>query len=576
MGRIFLGDQVNKLNPEFRIFLGLPDDDGSNEIKNGSEFEFPSESQYFTFLYPKKYVKVRGVHNVFHDDYRKANPYLAYSVSRADAVAWGVYAQEYYQEFREINSYFVAGKPADADFHVQIRVNPVPPKIDLIPEPEPEPEPISFTYKEGRGLYNKFLNMTTQYTNGEVVTVEGSEGKYSVDVPITFAAEEGYYLNNIVIDVDGKESSIFVGSQDITTKELIVKNVKPNSTVTVWGYGKQIPTDTFIYSEVLLNATSSMTGKVNIERGEHTITFYANEGFAFDSVGVYTVGGRTTDFFASGKEYSLTINVTGDVSVDLIAVPISDSISPFVNIYEVTRQELGELSLERFSDEYLDLQTGVTSSGVDYGDMIVNLIRIPYDVPDSVVRTREPIKLGKFVTNTMSNLLDTNHIEIKLGSVKVDGTYGNVSDYKNVRVFLYIPYADRMELPIEYVMDNEIQVTLELDLFSGDGVVIVTTQNVPIYRNMLTMSEKIPFVQLRDTNYSNKINALLYGATKPFISLETHDVVEQVALPTQKDIVLNDLTGYVEVDRILSIETKASANEQSEIFGLLQRGVEIK
>src|SRR5699024_6985280 len=250
--------------------------------------------------------------------------------------------------------------------------------------------------------------------------------------------------------------------------------------------------------------------------------------------------------------------------------------SPFVNLYEVTQQELGELSLERFSIEHLDLHTGATSSGVDYGDMIVNLIKIPYDIPKHVVREKQPIKLGTFETTTMSNVLSTNRIEINLGSVNVVGENGNVSDYKNVRAFLYIPYADRMELPIQYIMDNEIQVTLELDLFSGEGVVIVTTQNVPVFKNMVTMSEKIPFVQLRDTDYSNKINALLYGATNPFISLEIQDVVEHVALPTQKDVILNSLTGYVEVDRILSIDTKASVNEQTEILGLLRRGVEIK
>lgn len=570
--RIMVGDQTNVINPNFRVFVGVDNVDPENEVPNDGTYSFQrGGSKYLTILYPNEYSLHPNQDNVLSDHYRNTPSYLFSKSKKITTPAPEPYASEYNMVTETISATQYWEQPEDADFHVQLVLTPVPPVVGS----EPEPEPISFTYKEGKGIYNRFSDMTTQYTNGEVVTVEGSEGKTSVDVPITFAAKSGYYLNNITIDVDGKESSFFA-REDITTKELIAKDVKPDSVVTVWGYGRQIPTDVFIYSEVLVNATSSMTGEVNISGGEQTITFYANEGFTFDSVGAYNIGGKSTDFYASGTEYTLTIEVTGDVVVDLVAVPYTESISPFVNIYEVTKQELGDLSLERFSIEHLDLHTGATSSGVDYGDMIVNLIRIPYDIPDYVVRTKQPIKLGKFETTTMSNLLNTNHIEIKLGSVKVEGNNGNVSDYKNVRAFLYIPYADRMELPIQYVMDNEVEVTLELDLFSGNGVVIVTTQDVPVYKNMVTMSEKIPFVQLRDTDYSNKINALLYGAMNPFISLESQDVIEQVALPTQRDVVLNSLTGYVEVDRILSIDTKASANEQTEILGLLKRGVEIR
>ena len=577
MTRIIVGDQTNVFNPNIRIFNGQPLADGSNELENGGEFTRAGSTTYLYMLFPKEYSTISLTSNIYKDDYRQDNPYLYASENRATSESPEPYASEYNMTSVTLNSYLHRGMPADADYHVQLVLTPVPPVVGSDPDPDPEPEldPVTFTYKEGKGIYNRFSDMTTQYTNGEVITVEGSEGETSVDVPITFTAESGYYLNSITIDVDGKESSFFA-REDVTTKELIAKDVKPDSVVTVWGYGRVIPTDVYIYSEVLVNATSSMAGEVNISGGEQTITFYANEGFTFDSVGAYSIGGKSTDFYASGTEYTLTIEVTGDVAVDLVAVPYSDSISPFVNIYEVTKQELGDLSLERFSIEHLDLHTGATSSGVDYGDMIVNLIRIPYDIPDYVVRTKQPIKLGKFETTTMSNLLNTNHIEIKLGSVKVEGNNGNVSDYKKVRAFLYIPYADRMELPIQYVMDNEVEVTLELDLFSGNGVVIVTTQDVPVYKNMVTMSEKIPFVQLRDTDYSNKINALLYGAMNPFISLESQDVIEQVALPTQRDVVLNSLTGYVEVDRILSIDTKANANEQTEILGLLKRGVEIR
>lgn len=574
--RLIVGEQTNVYSPNFKVFVGVNNTDSENEIAHDGTYSFPrGGTKYITILYPKEYSLHPNQDNVLSDHYRNTPSYLFSTSKKVTEPAPEPYASEYNMTSLSISATQYWEQPEDADFHVQLVLTPIPPLVGSEPEPEPELEPISFTYKEGKGLYEKFSNMTTQYTHNEVVIVEGSEGETSVDVPITFTADSGTYLNSITIDVDGKESSFFA-REDLTTKELIAKDVKPDSVVTVWGYGRQIPTDTFIYSEVLVNATSSMTGESEIVAGEQTITFYANEGFTFDSVGAYNIGGKSTDFYASGTEYTLTIEVTGDVAVDLVAVPYTESISPFVNIYEVTRQELGELSLERFSTEYLDLHTGATSSGVDYGDMIVNLIRIPYDIPEYVVRTREAIKLGKFVTTTMSNLLNTNQIKIKLGSVKVEGERGNVADYKNVRAFLYIPYADRMELPIEYVMDNEIEVTLELDLFSGDGVVIVTTQGVPVYQNMLTMSEKIPFVQLRDTDYSNKINALLYGAMNPFISLETQDVVEQVALPTQKDVVLNSLTGYVEIDRILSIDTKASVNEQAEIFGLLQRGVEIR
>lgn len=323
----------------------------------------------------------------------------------------------------------------------------------------------------------------------------------------------------------------------------------------------------------MVNCTTTFEGST-IPQGEQQITFIADDGYEFRGVASWIADGQVnpTEFYPTGSEYTLTIDVPAqDVTISISAYLVVEGLGSFTNIYLTNVSELGELSLQRFQDvENVDPE-------YDYGKMIMNIIEVPFKIPIEMYADIMPITLGRHVTTVNSQLLNSYILTVNIGSITVSEEHGNLLDYANTNTYIHLPYAERIELPIEYVMGYTITVRYRVDFYSGESTIIITSSingGLIIHTDVVAMSNKIPFIQFDNNRLMNKTSLVLdTGIRTAFIEvIRNTPIISSEGVDTVKDGYLREYNGYVEVEHI-QLSTMANAGEQNEINNLLRNGV---
>lgn len=323
----------------------------------------------------------------------------------------------------------------------------------------------------------------------------------------------------------------------------------------------------------MVNCTTTFEG-ATIPQGEQQITFIADEGFEFRGVASWLGAGQVnpTEFYPTGTEYTLTIDVPAqDVTISISAYLVVEGLGSFTNIYLTNTSELGELSLQRFQD------VANVDPEYDYGKMIMNIIEVPFKIPIEMYADIMPITLGRHVTTVSSQLLNSYILTVNIGSITVSEEHGNLLDYANTNTYIHLPYAERIELPIEYVMGYTITVRYRVDFYSGESTIIITSSingGLIIHTDVVAMSNKIPFIQFDNNKLMNKTSLVLdNGIRTAFIEvIRNTPIISGEGVDTVKDGYLREYNGYVEVNHI-QLSTMANAGEQNEINNLLRNGV---
>lgn len=323
----------------------------------------------------------------------------------------------------------------------------------------------------------------------------------------------------------------------------------------------------------MVNCTTTFEGDT-IPQGEQQITFIADDGYEFRGVASWIADGQVNpiEFYPTGTEYTLTIDVPSqDVTISISAYLVVEGLGSFTNIYLTNVTELGELSLQRFQDvDNVDPE-------YDYGKMIMNIIEVPFKIPIEMYADILPITLGRHVTTVSSQLLNSYILNVNIGSIEVNEEYGNLLDYANTKTFIHLPYTERIELPIEYVMGYTISVRYRVDFYSGECTIMIKSSindGLIIYTDVVSMSSKIPFIQFDNNRMMNKTSLILDNGIKTaFIEvIRNIPIISSEGVDTVKDGYLREHTGYVEVEHI-KLSSMANASEQNEITNLLRNGV---
>lgn len=323
----------------------------------------------------------------------------------------------------------------------------------------------------------------------------------------------------------------------------------------------------------MVNCTTTFEGST-IPQGEQQITFIADDGYEFRGVSSWIADGQVNpiEFYPTGTEYTLTLDVPAqDVTISISAYLVVEGLGSFTNIYLTNVSELGELSLQRFQD------VANVDPEYDYGKMIMNIIEVPFKVPIEMYADIMPITLGRHVTTVNSQLLNSYILTVNIGSIVVNEEHGNLLDYANTNTFIHLPYAERIELPIEYVMGYTISVKYKIDFYSGECTIIITSSingGLIIHTDVVAMSSKIPFIQFDNNRLMNKTSLILDNGIKTaFIEvIRNIPIISSEGVDTVKDGYLREHNGYVEVEHI-QLSSMANASEQNEITNLLRNGV---
>lgn len=219
-----------------------------------------------------------------------------------------------------------------------------------------------------------------------------------------------------------------------------------------------------------------------------------------------------------------------------------------------------------------------TSNIYNLTGFIINLLAVPFKIPQEYIDTDSAIKLGNYLTNISTPLLNTDLVIFDLGSIDVGDLYNNSLDFENVEYELVLPYVDKViKLTAGDVVGKLINVKYSLDCYSGDVTInVFNGEDEPIHSTKGALGRSIPIKILQDVeNNLGGFSGLYNGVKSCFLRVTRPNVV--FSKYNNLVSVLGTLAGedgFILIDDI-DLKTRASYSEALEIKSLLSNGVNI-
>lgn len=433
-------------------------------------------------------------------------------------------------------------------------------------------------------IVNNYLHMEVGEYGGLVVKQNLENCKSDAKDSYNMNEEVTITLNTYAVSSADNEWYLFITQPTITMGEQTLKftvsddhksatitfTITDNITInaTAVADAKQF------FIQTLENCTCDIVDGHYIESFPFTFTVTANSGYELNGDIVVKEGNLTRyyfNFIEDNTKCVITISESNDITlVSAQAIPKVVKIGSFVNLYEVNDDILTELSKVRFRD--------YDTNKVDSGSFISSLIKIPFDVPDSMKPGTGDIKLGYYDTDIAAPILSTYKLNVDIGEITIPEKYKNAYDYMDSICTLYLPYCEKITLNTENVINQTLNIEYVVDLYSGNATVNVrsTFTNEIIESTNANVSSKIPFMQ-SDTNsvFGSVSNLLDNGIRTAYVEVVRsipYNSDNLFGKPTVDYGILENYKGYIEVSDIL-LNISATADEKDEIRNLLTNGV---
>lgn len=249
-----------------------------------------------------------------------------------------------------------------------------------------------------------------------------------------------------------------------------------------------------------------------------------------------------------------------------------ESVSAFTNLYRCTNDILNELAQVRFID-------WETTSTVDYGSFITKLYRTNIDLTAVLSGDTDSIKLGNYDSKVYAETLNTYKYEIELGSITVPEKYGNVYDYINTTIELFVPFFNKVSLSVNDVIGKTVTIRLVFDLYNGIMTLVVYDQNDCIISSQnATIVTNIPFIQSQTNTVVNQLsNVYVMADTETYARVRVtrnipYDVISEFGKSLIAYGLIGDYSGYTQVSDV-DLITSATDDEKDQIISLLKGGV---
>lgn len=328
-----------------------------------------------------------------------------------------------------------------------------------------------------------------------------------------------------------------------------------------------------------------------LPNGTYDITIIAQEGYTIESVSYIDPDWQSEMFFTiteDGKKATKTgVYVSNWTNIVFTIVTTGSnggnggddetSFKGFTNVYLVD-----ETILKSIADEGLIRTWGEPASviRVDLRDYIINVLELPFSIPDDVIGDEAPIKLGEYELETVAKEIKQNLLFLDLGNITVPAKYGNSFDFMDTTVKLYLPFIDTITLEPEYVINQEMNIKYIIDLFSGNCTVNILSSKTDriIYSDNHRLGRNIPFYSKNNVvNNLSDMNGIYNEVLTPYVEVVRNRVSSLNTFNNRVDVegILLNEKGFIIVNEI-DLKTNASYEEKIRIKQLLSDGVIIK
>lgn len=252
-----------------------------------------------------------------------------------------------------------------------------------------------------------------------------------------------------------------------------------------------------------------------------------------------------------------------------------DEVTGTNNVYLINSDKLAELNNERF--------VGTPPNVYDYGQFILNVLELPFSIPEDIILDPELIMFATYETKVQGDKIKTDKIKVDLGEISIPETNLNLLDFKNVTASIHLPRIEPLIIDVDYVIGETVSVEYVIDCYTGIATVNISSTKIGgvILTRQVDIGVNIPYAVETGTATLYNSNVDVggdNGVIKPFIEILKNEAVLADGFFTIPVIDESDLTsqsGFIMVEEI-DLNTSASYSEKSNLVSILKSGVIIK
>ena len=326
-------------------------------------------------------------------------------------------------------------------------------------------------------------------------------------------------------------------------------------------------------------ALDGMFQEIKVDFGEndfyndtYTFTIYLNQGYELISATRTNMADEEVDII--GDNFTTKVSDSYDLIINVVTQGSTPEreVTGFNRLYKVDKTILKEISGKRFA-----------GGGVDLAEYFINILELPFSLDETNLGEEQQIQLGSETIDVLATEIIKDSVRIDLGTIHVPKKYNNSYDYTNTTINLHLPFADSINLELEYVLGYDISIMYILDLYSGDMTTNVSSSRIDkvIHSKTSKIGREIPFIRRLGGNVTNQITSpsgVINDVLAPYVEVVRNKPYDETNIfKTNMKVydTLSNMVGYVSVNNII-LSTDATTGEKDMILNHLRNGVYIK
>lgn len=218
------------------------------------------------------------------------------------------------------------------------------------------------------------------------------------------------------------------------------------------------------------------------------------------------------------------------------------------------------------------------------GNNIISLINLPFNIDRALIQGSKKIKIGKVDVDITAEYLNIDNYVLDLGSITVPDDKQNLLSFKNATAILHLPYANPINIDVDYVIGQTINVTYNVNFYDGVASVNISSSKINgvVDTKSIKLNINIPFGKPDDNPIGSSPHNIEFGidngVLRPYIEILRNDVVLEngfFTIPVPDETLLIKQSGFVKIDEI-DLKVKASREEKDMILTAINQGLIIK
>lgn len=318
----------------------------------------------------------------------------------------------------------------------------------------------------------------------------------------------------------------------------------------------------------------------------HIFTQFTSQPHYFDAIKddyikFNVIDEKNIDYtFIGGYELE---NFTFNTKIDE-SVIVPDKVA-YNDVFVLTPEQAREIATTQFT--YYKSPQGnsqAPSTPVPQGENIISFIDLPFIIDPSLIQGRKQIKIGVIDSFITASYLNIDSYLLDLGNITVPDDKQNYLSFENTTAILHLPYANPINIDVDYVIGQTINITYNVNFYNGIASVNITSTKINgvIDTKSIKLNINIPFGKPDDNPSDNSPRNIDFGidngVLRPYIEILRNAAILEngfFTIPVPDETLLVEQTGFIKIDEI-DLKVKASKDEKEMILTAINQGVIIK